>query len=379
MLVEFVFWTCLVGAVYSYFIYPALLSIVARLAHPRPLPADPASGTMSVIIAARNEQDKMAAKIENTLALDPPEGGFEVLVASDASDDATDEIVLGYANRGVRLVRSAARLGKEHAQSLAIQASRGSILVFSDAGTVLPQDSLCKLAAAFRDQEVGAVSSVDRFLSEGGEVQGEGMYVRYEMWLRSLESRVAGLVGLSGSFFAARRRVCEGWDTHLPSDFNTALNCARSDLRAISDPEVLGIYQNLADPSKEYRRKVRTVIRGVTAVASKPDVLNPFRFGLFAWQVWSHKVMRWAVPFFLVLLLGSSVLLSQRGGFYLHALAAQVGFYAIALITHLVKPLQANAVLRLVYFFTQVNVSILEAVARFAMGQRMTTWQPSRR
>lgn len=377
---EIIFWICLIGASYSYFLYPVLLWVFAALAGRRRSTAvggDP--GSISIIIAARNEEGKIAAKIENTLALDQPQARVEILVASDASDDATDSIVLRYANRGVRLVRSPSRRGKEYAQALAIQASSGDVLVFSDAGTTVPPDGLIQLERAFKDPSIGAVSSVDKFFTEGGEVEGEGLYVRYEMWLRGLESNGWGLVGLSGSFFAARRAICEGWDTQSPSDFNTALNCARAGLRAVSDSSVVGIYRNLANPSNEYHRKVRTVLRGITAIARNPDVMSPVRYGMFAWQVWSHKIMRWAVPFFLIGILISSSILALQNKLFAVILGAQALFYGVALVTHLRGGRSCFGLQRLVYFFVQVNVGILDAVLRYARGQRMVTWQPSRR
>ena len=379
MVLELIFWFCLAGAAYSYFLYPGVLWALVGFLGSAPSRSGGRPDRMSIIIAARNEEGKIASKLENTLSLRRGAAEIEILVASDASDDSTDHLVRSFESRGVRLVRSPERKGKEYAQALAIASSTGSVLVFSDAGTVLPPDSLQRLEDAFDDPRVGAVSSVDRFLTEAGEVEGEGLYVRYEMWLRALESRVGGLVGLSGSFFAARRKVCEGWDKGSPSDFNTALSCARKGLRAVSDSRVVGVYQNLANPANEYRRKVRTVVRGLTALTRNSDVLNPFRFGVFAWQAWSHKVMRWGVPFFLLGMLTTSAMLAPGHPFFSVILLGQILFYLIALLAHFHPALRRVPLVRLTYFFVQVNLAILDAVARFVFGQRMTTWQPSRR
>ncbi|HEX5514513.1 MAG TPA: glycosyltransferase, partial [Gammaproteobacteria bacterium] len=204
------FWIGLFGALYSYFLYPLLLLLVSRK---RPLPPEPvALPRLSMIIAAHNEAHRIRDKLENCLDLDYPAEQLEILVASDASSDGTDEIVTSYASRGVRLVRATERRGKEWAQLLAVQAAAGEILVFSDVATMLAPEALRRLAADFADPRVGAVSSEDRFVAPDGRIVGEGLYVRYEMWLRRLESGVGGVVGLSGSFFAARREVCEDWD-----------------------------------------------------------------------------------------------------------------------------------------------------------------------
>jgi len=279
----------------------------------------------------------------------------------------------------VRLVRAAERLGKENAQWAAIQAATGDVLVFSDVATQIPADALQKMAAYFTASDIGAVSSEDRFVSQDGSVAGEGAYVKYEMWLRRMESGLAGLVGLSGSFFAARKEVCQQWDIHSPSDFNTGLNCARAGYRAVTAPDVLGYYKDLSDPSKEYQRKVRTVLRGITAIARHPDVLSLRRFGLFAFQVWSHKIMRWGVPWFLLLLFLLNFRLLGAGWVYGLAFLGQCAFYATAFAAHSNAGIKANALARLVYFFVQVNIGIADATLRFMSGKRMTTWQPSAR
>jgi len=378
-MIEAFFWLCLLLSVYSYFLYPLLLAVLhAGWRRPAPQVTAPAAAIpLTVVVTAYNEQARIRAKIDNTLALDFP--GLEMIVASDCSSDATDSIVREYAARGVQLVRAPERLGKENAQLHAIRAARGEVIVFSDVATQIPPDALRTLVEYFRNPGIGAVSSEDRFITAAGSVAGEGAYVRYEMWLRRMESDLAGLVGLSGSFFAARKSVCAQWDIHAPSDFNTALNCARVGLRAVTAPDVLGYYRDLADPQKEYQRKVRTVLRGMTAVARHPDVLNIFRFGLFAWQVWSHKIMRWLVPWFLLLSFVTNWLLLGVRPLYTAILLGQLAFYGAALLAHVSESAKRNGVVRIIYFFVQANVAVADALRRLLTGKRMTTWQPSAR
>lgn len=379
-MLELLFWTMVLGSVYSYFLYPLLLKLFPKndtSGLPTTTPMTPLS--LSVIVTAFNEKDRIREKIENTLALDFPADRLELIVASDCSDDGTDDIVREYAEQGVKLVRAQDRLGKENAQKTAIQAAQGDILVFSDVATQIPSDALLALERYFQDPSIGAVSSEDRFISTDGKVAGEGAYVRYEMWLRRQESRLAGLVGLSGSFFAARREVCEQWDIHAPSDFNTALNTARLKLRAVTAPDVLGYYKDLKDPRKEYMRKVRTVLRGMAGLARHSEVLNPFKFGLFAFQVFSHKLMRWLVPWFLLGLLISNVFLLGTDPIYSLTLIGQVAFYLVAVIGQLWPTTREQSLVKIIYFFIQVNLAILDASIKFLRGNRMTTWKPSAR
>jgi hypothetical protein len=173
--------------------------------------------------------------------------------------------------------------------------------------------------------------------------------------------------------------VCEEWDIYAPSDFNTGLNCARLGLVAITSSDVVGIYQDVQDPGLEFRRKVRTVIRGVTAIVRHPEVLNPVRLGLFAFQVWSHKIMRWGVPWFMLMFAILTLLLQGQGDIYRWALIAQLVFYAIALLGWISARSRENALVRLVFFFVQTNLALAQAVMSFILGKRMTVWTPSRR
>ncbi|MDV3503511.1 glycosyltransferase family 2 protein [Marinobacter sp. M-5] len=374
------FWVALVGSVFSYFIYPLLLLLLPARKRPAPAPSQTAEYVprVSLIVTAHNEESRIREKIENCLKLDYPH--IEILVASDCSTDATDAIVEEYQQRAVLLARATERKGKEHAQLQAIRKASGDILVFSDVATAIPEDAIRKLVRYFADPSVGSVSSEDRFLSRDGGVVGEGAYVRYEMWLRGLESARAGLVGLSGSFFAARRAVCEDhWDIYAPSDFNTALNTVRNGLVAVTAPDVLGFYQDVADSTREYQRKVRTIIRGLTALARHPEVLNPLRYGLFSFQVFGHKLMRWLAPWFQLLLLLVSFALAGQGAVYTLTLVAQLAFYGLVLAGHWMPSLRESVPVKIPYFFVQVNMATAQATVSFLSGRRMTVWTPSKR
>lgn len=370
---------------YSYFLYPLVLKVLPARKTGAGIDTEQALPTLSLIITVHNEEVRITEKIENTLAIDYPTEHLEVIVASDFSTDTTEKIVSSYADRGVRLVRADERKGKEYAQLCAIRESHGDVLVFSDVATQIPPQALRLLAVQFNDPQVGALSSEDQFVSNDGSIVGEGAYVKYEMWLRRLESARAGLVGLSGSFFAARREVCEHWDIYAPSDFNTALNSAKHGLVAITCADVVGIYKDVRDPGLEYRRKMRTVIRGITAIARHPEVLNPFTMGMFAFQVWSHKIMRWGVPWFMAVFLILTVLLVLRGGgvmpawFYDVALAAQLAFYALAAAGWISTSLRRLTIVKIIFFFVQTNLALAQATLMFLSGKRMTVWTPSKR
>jgi cellulose synthase/poly-beta-1,6-N-acetylglucosamine synthase-like glycosyltransferase len=374
-----VFWLLALATVYSYFIYAGLLLFCARRRAPV-LAFDNAELPMvSLIVTAYNEAGRVRAKLENSLELDYPQDRLEIIVASDCSEDETDSIVGEFAALGVRLVRADQRKGKEYAQYCAIQQARGEILVFSDVATNIPAGAIKLLANYFANPRIGAVSSEDRFISQSGSIAGEGAYVRYEMWLRRQESRCAGLVGLSGSFFAARAEVCQQWDIYSPSDFNTALNCIQHGLIAVTAPDVHGFYKDIVDSKREYQRKVRTVLRGMTALQRHPEVLSFRRFGLFAFQLWSHKIMRWAVPWLMLALLIVSFCLVDAGFIYRLALVAQLAFYAVAIIGWLFPASRKVGPTQIIFFVMQVNVALAHSLVKLLKGERIYVWKPSER
>ena len=376
---EIIFFVLLMAVSYSYFIYPIIIWMLpkrARTAHsmPETLPS------ISLIVTAHNEIARIVEKLDGCLMIDYPADKLEIIVASDCSNDGTDEIVMGYADKGIKLVKADQHLGKEYAQSLAIDKAQGDILVFSDVATHIEEGGLLLLAEEFEDSTVGAISSEDSFISKDGSIAGEGLYVRYEMWLRQIESQVNSIVGLSGSFFAIRKEVARfNWDIYSPSDFNSALNCQRLGLRAVSSSTIKGYYKDIANPEKEYARKIRTVVRGMTGLSRQKEVLNPFRFGLFSFQLWSHKVMRWLEPWLMLLLLSVNTVLWNAGCIYQIVLLAQVVFYGLAYLTHRNKSLQKNPVLKIIYFFCQVNFAMADAGIQFIRGTRVTVWTPTKR
>lgn len=356
---------------FSYVGYPLVLSLLARVS-PRPIRGDEAFPPLSVIIAVHNGEGALAAKLESTLSLEYPET-FEILVASDGSTDDTDAIALSFAERGVKLVRTEERGGKESAQAAAIAKASGDVLVFTDVTAELEPDALCAIVRPFSDPEVGCVSSEDVVDSEGGE----GVYVRFEMALRRLESQVGSLVGLSGSFFAVRRELATPWPHDLASDFRSALESARRGYRAVSEPRAGARFVAPDDPALEWPRKVRTVRRGLAVLSSYTDLLSPTH-GRVALSLWGHKVSRFTSPFALAAILVGSLLGAADSGLLALLVVGQVVFYAAGL-TALKWPATAPKPARLAGFFLLVNASMAVAWRYHITGQRAVVWQPTRR
>ena len=373
MSAEVAFWCSVALVIYAYAGYPCAL-MALTLFRDRPVKKAAITPRVSFVIAAHNEEQRIAEKIDNTLRQDYPADAIEIIVASDCSTDRTDDIVRSFGRR-VLLVRSRERRGKEAAQQLAVRTAVGKILIFSDCATALPPNAVSAIVMNFADPTVGCVSSIDRIVDAKGKVSGEGMYVRYEMWLRQLETRVNTLVGLSGSFFAARRDVCRHWATDRQSDFNTLLSAVLMGLRGVLDVDSAGYYRNLSDDRREFHRKVRTVVRGIAVLHDNVRMLNPFRHGWFAWQLASHKVCRWLVPFGMIGAWISNWFLIDDSVFYGATFLMQCAFYFAAIG----GAWTGAPALKIPMFFLIANLGVLTAWLRYARGERLSTWSPSQR
>lgn len=376
---EIVFWVSCALIGYAYIGYPLLLAAYTRV---KRRPVGDAHETaelprITVLVAARNEAERLPAKLDDIFRQDYPMDRMQVLVVSDGSDDDTVDVLSSYADRGVECVALEQRRGKEAAQAEGIRRATGDFVIFTDVATRIGGDGLQGMVDGLRHADVGAVSSEDRFITTDGRPVGEGLYVRYEMWLRRLESKARGLVGLSGSLFGVRRELCDEWPTDVPSDLVVALRCARNSLRAISLQNVHGLYPDLKNEAAEFSRKRRTVVRGMAGLASAPEVLSPRRHGWFAFQVWSHKVLRWAVPWLMLLALVANVMLYDAGPHYSLLLALQCLAYLAVAIAALYAPLRRFAPIRLVYFFVVANLALAVAAIDFVRGRRVVFWEPS--
>ena len=371
------FWFSVCAVLYAYFGYPLMLLLIILCRKQEVKVGDRFFPSVAIIITAHNESKRIEKKLQNTLQIEYPKDRLDIIVASDASSDTTDQIVTAHSDKGIHLVRSPYRGGKEFAQRCAIEQSSSEIIVFTDVATMLERDGIKKIVSNFADPSIGCVSSQDRFIDEQGQISGEGAYVRYEMWLRSLETKVHSVVGLSGSFFAARRQICRDWPTDIPSDFSTLLNAIRADFRGISDPRSIGMYPNIQDERREFERKVRTITRGISALMAHKALLNPFRYGLFSWQIFSHKLMRWLVPWFLILAFISNFALATGSHFYRLLFIPHIGFYVLAIAGSRLSA--TNTSLKVPSYFMRTNCAIAISWIKYIKGDRFVTWTPSTR
>jgi len=376
---DFLFYISVFMVFFAYFGYPLTLAIIGKFVSFTPK-RERIEPSVTLIITAYNEERRIRKKLENTIKIDYPRDKFQVIVASDGSTDKTNDIVRDFADRKIELLDVKDRKGKENAQKEAIKIARGEIIVFSDVATILDPSGIREIVSNFADPAIGCVSSEDRMIedSSGSGGGGEGFYVKYEMWLRGLESRIHSVVGLSGSFFAARREVCEDFSPKMQSDFRTLLSSMRKGMRGISDPHAVGYYQDIKDTSREFDRKVRTVIRGLNVFFHNFEFVNVFEFGIFSYQYICHKLLRWLVPFFMLSALVSNVFLAFHSVWFAAFFALQIVFYSAAVAGIAGVGRRSSFVgVKIPKFFVLVNTSILIAWIRYLRGERLTMWTPS--
>ncbi|MDT4954755.1 MAG: hypothetical protein QOJ02_2893 [Acidobacteriota bacterium] len=375
------FWLGAALLFYTYAGYPLLLALVSRL-RARPVRRAEWTPSVSVIITAYNEERDLAAKLENTLLLDYPADKLEIIVASDCSTDRTDEIARQYSTRGVRLCRQAERLGKTSAQNMAVEQAHGEVILFSDATTLYNRDVLRVMLPSFADETVGCVAGrlvyVDPTDSSVG--QGARSYWGYETFLKHHESRICSLIGASGCLYAVRRSAYVPMYAEACSDFLIATKMVEQGLRAVYEPAAVCTEETNKRTDKELRMRVRVITQTFTDLWRHRAMMNPFRSGFYAVQLISHKVLRYLVPVFLLIIFFSSLALAPRSLLYALVALAQICFYAAAFLSWLIESrgFKRNRLLALPQYFVLANLASLIAFYKFLSGERYARWEPIR-
>jgi cellulose synthase/poly-beta-1,6-N-acetylglucosamine synthase-like glycosyltransferase len=374
-----------IGAVvliaYTYAGYPAVIFLLGR-AIGRPVrKRDDITPKVSIIIAAFNEERDIAAKLENTLSLDYPKNHLEIMVASDCCTDSTDDIVNSYAQHGIQLVRQPKRLGKTSAQNQAARISTGEIILFSDATTRYELDTVRKVVRGFADPAVGCVTGRVVYVDPGATAVGRGMrsYWGYESFLRQCESLCGGLIGVCGCLYAVRRRNYRPLANDMCSDFVIASDIHLQGLKAVYEPEAVATELTNGRGGDEFRMRVRIAEQTVSSLSRYRQILNPFRHGIFAFQMLCHKVLRYTVPAWLVVLFVSNLLVLNAGPVYRMALAAHSAFYLLALGGWVLERLGIKqGLLGVPYYFVLSNAAVVWGFIKFARGESHVVWQPIR-
>ena len=372
------FWVSVFLVAYPYVVYPLLVALIGAF-HPRPVAARPIESSITVLIPAYNESRHIAATVQNKLDQNYPESKLEIIVVSDGSSDGTDEIVKGFADRGVLLLRREGREGKAAALNAAILHATGEIVVFSDANSLFDVDALTKIVANFADPEVGYVTGALAFSVSrlGVSGIGGGAYLQYENWVRRLETRAGSIIGVNGGVDAIRRALYVEIPKQLITDFVLPLSVIEAGHRVVFDATTRATEAPNEELASEFRMRVRVALRSLQGLEYMRRLFNPVRYPLPAFCLISHKVLRYSGFVFMVLALILNTLLAASSPFYRCLLAVHVSSYLVALIG--LVPSLPDFVRKFAVvpgYLVMSNAAFALAAFKFARGDKMATWKP---
>lgn len=378
------FWASIILIAYTYFLFPVLIFLRGLIWYrpykseeTRPLPL------VSVIIAAYNEEKSIGEKLENILSLDYPRDLFEVVIASDGSTDNTDAVIRSYEGRGINLL-ALPRLGKAAALNAAVSASKGELLVFSDANSMYRADALRALVRPFADPSVGGVAGNQCYLKKKHASlisMGEHSYWNLDRLMKQFESRAGSTISATGAIYAIRRSLFQSVVEGVTDDFVTSTGVIAQGYRLVFASDAVAYEPAALTSGREFGRKVRVITRGLNAVFGvRRKLLNPFRYGFYAVQLFSHKVLRRIIVFPLLLLFFVTPFLWERGLIYQVIMIGQLGFYFLGSLGFLLEGTRLGRlkIFTIPFYFCLVNAAVLVATINILRGRQIKHWEPQR-
>jgi len=376
---KIVFWPAMFLLFYVYAGYPFLLALIGLFVGRRRAEAG-YTPRISVLIAAYNEEEAIERKIQQTLALEYPADKIEVLVLSDCSMDRTDEIVKAFPDGRVRLIRMPERRGKTFAQNVGVKEATGEVIIFSDATAIYHPKALLYLACNYQDASVGAASGRYRYFDPGEKSPtglGSVAFWNYENMIKKMQSSIRTITGCCGCIYSVRKAAYTELPADIISDLVQPLQAIRKGYRAVFEDRALAYEETTQSTSEEFSMRVRVVTRAMRGLLSVSDLLKPWKFAWPAFQLWSHKIMRWMVPLFLIAIFAANLALIDFR-FYRFTLAVQLFFYAAALLNILLPLHRQWKPLGIPLFFCTLNAAALVSMLEICRGRKYVTWQTVR-
>ncbi len=381
---HWIFWGSFCLLAHHYLIYPAVVLFLVRL-KTKKLPSDLPSARrlpfVSLIVAAYNEEKVIAQKLANSIALDYPAELFEVIVVSDGSNDNTASIVEQFSAKGVVSMHTPERLGKTAALNRGVAASRGEIVVFSDANNDFNPGAIRALIKNFVDPSVGGVCGMKRIREarDRESSEGDSLYWRYESAIKLAESRLGTITNGDGEIFAVRRELYEPMDTAvINDDAELTLIIVKKGFRVLYEPGAESLEFASIEIGDDFNVKVRMVAGGFQTLIRHAAFLLPPR-NWFTFAFFSHKVLRWTSPVWLLVLLVTSALLIDSP-LYFFLLIAQLAFYALAFLGWAMrKKIHLPTFVYVPFYFSTMNVAALFGLIRHLRQTQNVNWQKAKR
>lgn len=383
-----IFWILIALILYSFVGYALLIALLARVSGHRKesrVLSDSEWPGITLLIPAYNEMDFIPEKIRNSRELDYPSDKLKILFITDGSDDGSVDYL--YGQREVRVNHEPKRNGKIAAMNRGILLVDTEIVVFSDCNTYLGKDSMRLIASMFMNPITGCVSGEKRIVDqsiESASGSGEGLYWRYESWIKKQEARFSSAIGAAGELFAIRTSLYYPVepDTIL-DDFVISMRIAMAGYRIDYNPNAYAIEFASANVAEELKRKVRIASGAIQSIGRLKQLLNPFKYGWISLQYISHKLLRWTITpiaLFLLLPVNASLAFSSDNLFYLYMLILQLSLYFIAFMGYLLRNQKtAWKVCFAPYYFVMMNLSQIQGIMRYYAGSQTVNWEKSKR
>ena len=381
------YWLGIFLVFYSYAGYGILLYFIVKLKRlfkkNKTASIENYEPTVTLMVAAYNEEDFIHEKIKNSLAVDYPKDKIEFLFVTDGSDDRTPDIVKEYPE--VRLMHKPERQGKIRAVERAMPEAKGEIVVFTDANTMLNPEAVRNIVNRFADEKVGVVAGEKRIKSaEADEAAGagEGFYWKYESKLKKWDDELYSAMGAAGELFAIRRNLFEPIPgDSIIEDFYMSFKILQKGYKIAYEPDAYALEEPSASVGEELKRKIRIAAGGIQSIIRLKSLLNPFKYGVVAFQLISHRVLRWTVaPLALPLIFVINALLLEQGMVYRVLFVLQILFYLAALVGWLLEKKKIRLKLLFIpYYFCMMNYAVYKGMIRYFKGQQSVLWERAAR
>ena len=382
VIVKSLFWISVLMIFYAYLGYPILLWIISGFKNSqRKTELKRFEPKVSLLISVYNEESVIEDKILNSLTLDYPKNLFEIVVISDGSNDRTHAIAAGYASKGVFLRHYEGRSGKTACLNKAVPLAKGDIIVFSDANSKYDKAAIKRLVNNFIDETIGFVTGTTKYISNDGEriLDSIGVYSRIEQFTKRLESNIGSCVGADGAIFAIRKHLYRSLKDFDINDFVVPLNVIKQRFRGVFEEEAFCMEKTAKSTKGEFNRQVRITNRTIRAIVNNRKLFNPFEFGIFSFQLLSHKVCKLMVPFFMLLFFFTNLLLIRDSFLYIFILGIQVFVYLASMLKDLWQRSKGiNRLISMFHTFTIINMAILWGWVKYLKGETYVTWTTTR-
>ncbi len=394
MILQIIFWILLLILIYTFvgyaFVLYVLLKIKKMIFPKKNINFDTAyEPDICLFVTAFNEKDYVNQKVENSFSLDYPKEKIQYLWITDGSDDGTPELLKKYSRLEVHHLPE--RQGKMHAMNRGVKFVKAPIIIFSDTNTILGKQSIREIVAKFSNPQTGCVAGEKRIVEKHADSaagSGEGLYWKFESWIKKMDAELNSAVGAVGELFAIRTELFEDVEKDtLLDDFIISLRIAQKGYHIAYTPNAYAEETASLNVKEELKRKIRIAAGGIQTIFRLKSLLNPFRFGILSWQYFSHKVLRWTLaPVSLLLILPVNLLIvvQKNGwtdfGFYTLTLYLQVLCYSLAIVGWYFENRKLRFKLLFIpYYFTSINYAAIRGIFRFIKGKQTVNWEKSKR